>query len=387
MLTKSAPIKKLLLIIFLTILSSGCWNMVQVEDTATGSGLAVDLNPDGKILFVAQFNRPINAQQMGTNRAQTEVFIGHGQTVTQAARDITLLLPRLPLWSHADVILLGDNLARTDLSIVADFLARNRNIRIDAYMFVTHNCSPYEVFIGECPLSLCTARGIIKITRHQEQQLGMYVPVKAVDFLGRLTTPGIDPVLPQVTVLRQKGQLVPHIQGTAVFRGRKKVGSLNETESRGYRWLHPSLKRGGIVEVHKPFDLVDSISLEVIQFSTATTPRMENGHIVMDIDIKADLNFYGESGTRQVLTSAKIAHIQALCDQTIKEQVSACIDKALLLNADIMGWGQLIHHHYPQVWEQVESNWYDILPQVKFKVNVKSNVKRTNMTDTIFQFR
>lgn len=109
------------ILVLLMLLSSGCGTMTDVERTAVGAGLGVDLDNENNVLFYAQFNRPVNVQETGANEAQSEVFTGRGKTPTQAARNITLVMPHLPLWSHADIFVLGEKLARTDLYYMADF--------------------------------------------------------------------------------------------------------------------------------------------------------------------------------------------------------------------------------------------------------------------------
>ncbi|NLU47412.1 MAG: hypothetical protein GXX02_05465 [Syntrophomonadaceae bacterium] len=50
------------MIMLTLLLVNGCGNMIDVEQTAIGAGLGVDLDDQGKIVFFAQFNRPINIQ-------------------------------------------------------------------------------------------------------------------------------------------------------------------------------------------------------------------------------------------------------------------------------------------------------------------------------------
>lgn len=369
------------ILLALLLMTGGCARAVEVDQTAVGAGLGVDLDDQGNLIFFAQFNRPVNAQQASTNHAQTEVFVGKGLTPIQAARNLTLVMPRFPLWSHADVFIIGEKLARTDLAYTADTMARNRNLRVDAFIMLAHQVSPYDILAGECPLSLCSSRGLVKILRLQERQLGDYVMEDINQFLIKLTTPGIDPVIPQVTVIKHGDENVLTIDGMAAFRLNRMVGSLTELESKGYRWLEPNTRRGGLLVLKQPMPGVDFVTLEVISFTSRIRPEFNNGRLSMNIDVEAYLNFYDQSSRVPLLTVENSARLEQSAAQEITRQIKACIGKAQQLNSDFLGWGRSVYRYHPDRWQTLEPNWYEILPEVSSTVNVQTTIRRTLLLD------
>jgi spore germination protein KC len=361
------------ILVLLMLLSSGCGTMTDVERTAVGAGLGVDLDNENNVLFYAQFNRPVNVQETGANEAQSEVFTGRGKTPTQAARNITLVMPHLPLWSHADIFVLGEKLARTDLYYMADFLSRNRNIRKNSFLVVAYKVSPYDIFHGECPFALCSSRGIINILRAQDKNFGVYPLVTSLEFVTKLLSYGIDPVAPQVTIVKKDGKSIITIDGMAVFRQNRMVGSLNELECRGYRWLNPTSKKGGLIVLNAPWPDVDYISLEVSEFDSRTRPRMAGGKLIMDVQVDVIVGLVDIGGMVNILENERI--IEDLAAQEIERQIRACINKAQQLNSDILGWGQKIHRYEPGVWETLEPLWYDVYPDIEAQVAVQANLR------------
>lgn len=363
------------ILLLVILLASGCGAMTDVEQTAVGAGLAVDLDNAGNIIFYAQFNRPINIQETGANEPQSEVFTGTGKTPSQAARNITLVMPRLPLWSHADIFMLGENLARTDLHYTADFLSRNRNVRKNTFLVVAYNVSPYDIFSGECPIALCSSRGIVNILRTQERQFGIYVPVMSAEFLGKLLSPGIDPVAPQVTIVEKDGKQIITVDGMAVFCQNRMVGFLNELECRGYRWLSPSINKGGLVILDNPWPGVDYITLEVIDFNSRIRPRIAGNDLIMDVEVNVTVNWYDLGGVINIQKLENEKYLEDLAAQEIKRQIQACINKAQQLNSDILGWGQKVQRYEPERWEVLEPLWYKVYRDVEARVVVKVNLR------------
>lgn len=377
---------KIIIILLALFFISGCGNMVDVEQTAVGAGLGVDLDSQGKILFYAQFDRPINVQEAGIIKSQSEVFVGTGLTPTQAARDIILTLPRMPIWAHADVFVLGETLARTDLSYMTDFLARNRNIRKDALIVLAHQVTPYDIFKGDFPMSL-SSRGLVDLLEIQEDMFGVYKPVSCAEFLDKTAAPGIDPIMPQVTVSQQKGRPVITLDGMAVFRQNRLVGSLNELESRGFLWVTATKKVGGLIVLDDPLPGLNFVTLEASRFNSRTRPRIEDGEIIMDIEVEVILNLYDQGGLADVQKLENIETLETLAAQEIERQVRACINKVQQLNGDILGWGKKIYAYYPQVWATIENDWYEILPQVSTQVTVKTEIRKQGLLNAPLTLR
>jgi spore germination protein KC len=306
-------------------------------------------------------------------KPRAKFFTGRGKTPTQAARNITLVMPHLPLWSHADIFVLGEKLARTDLYYMADFLSRNRNIRKNSFLVVAYKVSPYDIFHGECPFALCSSRGIINILRAQDKNFGVYPLVTSLEFVTKLLSYGIDPVAPQVTIVKKDGRSILTIDGMAVFRQNRMVGSLNELECRGYRWLSPTSKKGGLVVLSAPWPGVDYISLKVNEFNTRTRPRFADGKLIMDVQVDVIVGLVDIGGMVNILENERI--IEDLAAQEIERQIYACIAKAQQLNSDILGWGQKVQRYEPEVWETLEPLWYDVYPDIEAQVAVKVTLR------------
>jgi hypothetical protein len=63
----------------------------------------------------------------------------------EAARNLSLSLPRLPLWSMADTIVIGEELARLNTNFFTDIATRNPRIRYNVLLFYPRN-HPSEKF-------------------------------------------------------------------------------------------------------------------------------------------------------------------------------------------------------------------------------------------------
>ena len=380
----------LFLLVFALFFTSGCWNQMEVVDTAEVEGLVLDLE-GGQSSLSVQLAKP-SSSQAGTQPSKPVNITQTGSTYTESARKVMLSLPRLPLWAHAGVIIIGQDLAHADLAQAADFMARNRNVRKTSSLFISKGVSGKECLEASLPIETYSIAGLKKLIRIQEKQLGIYMPVNLDVFLEKLATPGIQPAVPQVTIMEMDGQKMLRLDGTAVFKGRQVVGSLDEVESQGYRFLSPKMITGGLITIHKPGDnSPDSnklIAIELTRSQAHINPQIKDGKIKkMQIKVEAEGNFHEQNFVGQILTLDDVKKIEELTNEEIKKKMTAAIMKTQGLNSDIFGWGRIIAQKNPALWQSLEADWPVIFAGIEADISVDFSLRRTYLLDKSFEFK
>jgi len=382
----------LLLLLFSLFFTTGCWNSIEVNDTVETEGLVFDLE-GGQPSFSVQLARASSPDQSGSSQGTKPINITQtGRTFSEAARKVMVSLPRLPLWAHAGVIIIGEDLANQDLARAADFIGRNRNVRKTSLLFITKGVTGKECLEAELPIEAYSLPGLRKLIRVQESQLGIYSPVTTDDFLEALATSGIQPAVPQVTIQERDGKQVLRLDGTAVFKDRKLVGSLDEMESQGYRFLSPKMVTGGLIIIPSPLDNSPNsdklVSIELTRSQAKVSPEIEDNRLkYIKIHIEAEGNFYDQTFEGDILDRETINKMNLLIGEQMKQQITASIMKAQLLDSDIFGWGRSIHRKNPELWSQIENDWSDIFPGVKTDITVNFDIRRTYLLDKSFEFK
>lgn len=381
--------KVLCLLLLLSLCVTGGCRIREVNETTVTTALGADWDGE-QMVITSQLARPGQNQPAGEGgggQASTLVISERGLTATDATRSLSLSIPRIPLWSHAGLVVLGEGLAHKDLSLIADLLSRNVDIRKNALLVVCHRVTPEELLQVETPLEPYSGMGLQKMLRIQERQLGIYVPTTLHDFLAALSTPGIDPLASQVTVIKKGDQKLVQLSGMAVFHGRRQVGSLNERQSRGYRWMQPRLIQGGLFSIPFPEQPEKSVALELIRSRAQIKPEISSTGIKMRIKINAEGNFYEQTGMGELLTPEKFGQLERLAEKEIEGQCRDCIGQAQDLGSDIFGWGRMVESTDPRAWQEFAADWARIFPGVESEVQVKFALRRTYLTDKSFQFK
>ncbi len=394
--------KKLLLIIILPLLlTTGCWDYLEINSRAIPITMGIDLGRDKKINFSVLFVQPVKPAESGSSQMQTVMATSSDYGVAIAGRRLMLSQSLIPDWAHVQTAVLGENLARNGLPQAIDFLTRNRNLRPDINIFISTKAPPDEIMARMSGLG----DGLKNLISNNEFQTGIYVPTTLEEFTYNLTTPGIEATVPQI-IKTEMPESNPTVTGrhrnasetnnknevislyeTAVFKGSKMIGSLDQTESRGYRWLNPFIKTGGFLLINSPFQPQQYTALEVIRFSSKTRPRLCRDGLKMRLEINARLNFYEQTGSEEWLTPAMIKKLEAEANHEIAHQIKCCIKKSQQLNSDILGWGLKLQEYEPDEWERLKSDWDDIYPMIEADIRVKTVIKHTYLTNHSFQYQ
>lgn len=402
-----ARVKPLLICILVVLLPlcPGCWDYREIEQSSIPSAVGIDLREEGLLSFSTQLVQPLPPGEVGSGTLEPILVTSSGHGVALAARRNMLSLSKVPEWAHVRAFILGENLVKTDLSQASDFMTRNRNLRPDISLFISRGATPEEILAAQFPLTNDLGSGLLALVSLNQGELGIYVPVTMEEFTYRLATPGIEPLVPQLTLIdapspgdASEGQTDTNgsqtnnkkkqisLSGAAAFKGRKMAGSLNETECRGYRWLSPGSTTGGLFIIPSPLNPAESITMEVSQFSTGSRPEIEDGQIKMKIKLNVSLNFYEENGAAPVLGPEMAGQLEAAAAGEIERQVRGCIIKSQELGSDFLGWGRLVYEYNPSAWEQVQSDWTSLFPGVKYDLQIKTTLTRSGMTSKSFQF-
>ena len=128
------------------------------------------------------------------------------------------------------------------------------------------------------------------------------------------------------------------------------------------------------------------VVLEIIDIQTKVKPSIDDkGNITMNIYIRGEGNFYEQQTTKELFTIEGFRAIEKTAAQEIEKYVSQTIMKSQQLNADIFGWGQIIHDSYPKTWEKIKGEDYFV--NIDTNIRTEFFLRRTYLTDKSFKIR
>lgn len=375
---------KISLVILLSIISVfivGCWDSRELSTLSLIAGLGFDLDPATK-------RATLTYQSIVPSQVKPSPSMGGGegkQTGSGGLQSIRLdhdtgLSPyevlnrytqhgsRIPFYQHTQVIVIGKAAAEHGLYPFLDTVIRNPAGRPNILLAISDNKAS-DILAVEDGMENIQAVGMANIIK-LSARFSKYPAVTCLDFTSRFIGKTTAPVAPIMGVFEETGpegkrQKKIRINGTAVFKGDKMIGKLNEQESSGLLWV--------INQIEKGFVIIPEASLEIIGSKTKIIPELTGGKIKITVEIEEEANLIQYNNARNI-TPDLIHQLEKAQAREIESQVKAVIKKSMALNADIFDFGGAVHRKYKKEWKKMEPRWDDIYPTIEVSVKVKTRL-------------
>ena len=176
------------------------------------------------------------------------------------------------------------------------------------------------------------------------------------------------------------------VDGTAVFSGDKLAGWLNENEGLG-AMLITRQARGG--EIPFAFRSPEKNASYVFRsVSTSVKPVISQDGITFEVMIKGSGNWQRTGTPPSTWRRSPISRLRNSWSTRRRSTTArTAVTKCQSLNADIFGFGNLIHKTDPAFWKQIKDQWRDYFPGVKVRVTARFTIENTGVTSEAIKTR
>lgn len=371
---------KVVILIIITLISSGCWDRSELSQMIVVSGAAVDKKDDGKIVFTISAPRPkssnLNSNEENTSMETKMVLISEeGTSISDAYNKMEMKLSREIFLSHMEGIIIGENLAREGLYEVIEFVSRFREPPIRVYILFSKGEASEVIkkysLLGENIFS--------QIKKLQGFNIGIKTLIK--DFMNELGEDGIEPFAPLVQMVQSESSKREEIiiNGAAVFKKDKLSDFIYNNDAIGVLWIRNKIK-GGMITINIPEEKGGGkIGGEIIRSKTKIKPSIKENRVEISIEVQTEMNI-SESTSNLDLSSPKLLHYAEGCyEDHIKSIVHGTLEKFQKeLKLDVFGFGFIVHGKYPKEWKNYyKKSWNEEFSKVNVSVNCSVKIYET----------
>jgi spore germination protein KC len=361
------------------ILPSGCWNYRETNEIAIVTGVSIDKNPEnGNYLLTIEIVNP-SISKGGSE--QTDIVQMEGMTIFDAIRNVIMKLGRKLYWSHAKVVIISEDIAREGAIPALDFINRNTESRIDVWLLVSKDKTAGNILMGKDKFHE-TLGFHIDETMRNNKNISKFMPVELWLYLHDLYQDGISPVAPTTQLVAKGDEKVPLTEGMAVFKGDRMVGTLDGDDTMSMLFVRDQVKGGQIV-VKDAAGEGEDVTIEIAKSKTEVKPVMEDGNIVMEINVDVDGDIDEITGTADLINDSGREELKAKAQKQLKKQIESAIKKVQRdYGSDIFGFGWAVERSMPGVWRSVKPHWEDVFVGLEARVNASIDFKGSILNRT-----
>lgn len=372
-------VRAMLLMTAAVLLAAGCWDRVEVNDLAIVQMTAFDKEEDRyrvsvSFPLVGQMGGPQGGGggTGGSGNETNYLESADARAISDAFQGVQRKLSRKLYFAHRRVLLIGEEMAKQDVTDILDIIARYPENRISTHVLVARDNArrlmETPVLMERIPAEMF--REIIITVLND--------PVTAKDFIHAILAEGVDPY----TLAFQRGKTKSgegaasadtiEISGLAVFRGARLAGILERKHVSGALAALNQLRRP-IFSVRMPGS-TDYVSAKFSRLTARLEPLVNGENVRMRIHFEGIYEVNVNETDAPLIHFEKDIQLTEAIEREIERQVAAAVkDVQTRFKADVFGFGYAIRRQHPQLWKEIGERWRNLYPKVpvEYRFNIR----------------
>lgn len=387
---------------FLTIMTvillplSGCWSQRELNELAIVLAIGIDKSENGVDVSVQVVNPgSVASQKGGSDRTPIVTYHIEGGTVFEAIRKMTTMTPRKLYFSHIQMFIIGEELAKDGIRDILDYFSRDHEIRSDFYVAIAKDSSAEDILHILTPLEKIPASKMYNSLKGSEASWAPTVAVKLHELATKLETAGSENSLPTLSIVGdpQKGHDIKNVQTPdpfailkygelGIFKKDKLVGYFTEDESKGYNYIKNNVKNTiGVLSCKKE----GKVSVEIMSVKTDVKAKVNNSVPSIEITTKAKQNIAEVECNVNLSKQEEIDYFSKKAEDRIRELMTVALTKAQKqYKSDVFGFGHQIYKEDPKFWKTIEKDWDRHFENLKVTINVEVTTIGTGTINNSF---
>jgi len=365
---------KILSLVFVILLNplilSGCWNYKELSDLGIMTGLAIDKNNKDNN-FIVTFEIIDFKKTAQKDPTKSEIFQVEGKTLFDAANNAVKLVGMDLFWSHAEIVVISEQVAREGILPILDLIARDHEVRDDMHIYISKNRTASEILM-EKPIANLVRSFELKSMIDKDVNLSEIPHVAFYEFLKALIDKGIEPTAATVINEFNIDKITAKSGGMALFDKDKLVGFLDDINTKYFLFTR-NLIKGGLLIVSVGSNPKDIVTLQIYKSKTKVKPLFKNGKASISLNIETEVAI-AEDATTEIKTKQAIIKLQNEAATQLENNISAMIKNVQQnYDTDVFGFGNAIYEENPKYFDKVDKNWKEEFK--KLPVSVTATIK------------
>jgi spore germination protein KC len=390
-------IKKIIILLIVTLILAGCWNRRELDDIAITVALGIDKKDDEYLVSVQIINPHEIASTEKTNRTPVTTYAESAPTIFEALRKLTTVSPRKLYLSHIRAVIISEELAREGIANVLDFTNRDHEMRRNFFLLIAKDKTAYDTLNILTPMEQIPANKLFSSLTTSQNAYAATSHVTLDNFIKDYVQEGKQPVITGLKIVgdKQKGKTQKNVEsvdaaallkfeGLGIFKGSKLIGWLDEEESKGYNYITGNVKNT-VGHVECPKNTQGKLTVEIFNVETSVKGEVSKNKPKISVEV------WGEGLIAEVACKydfkekGAIKAVEKVVEKKFQELLNKAILKAKEEQVDIFGFGEVIRRSEPAFWKKNKKEWEaSYYEDLKVDINVNFNIRRTGTIDNSF---
>lgn len=367
--------KKVILLIFLTFICTGCYNYKELNELGIVSAMGISKDGDLYNLDIQLLN-VLDSEKSGLNKSPITVISGQGETIFEAARSMNKKTSKVFFLADVDYVFLDQSVLNDGLDEIMDFLIRDTRLSLNFLVVTSTENKSLDILSSISHFDTNSANNLYDAIMNSETRYGGINSLHVRELINNYYAKGKYTLFPNVYIKDtskssendsledSKSESYVEVKNMVFFKDKEAI-ELTDEETKGVNFLRNKIKNATLtIECDGGY-----FTIETLESKMKLKSKLNIDQLNVKGSVGAEIVYYG---CKDNLDNAGVLKsISKKAEKEIESYITKAFNKSKKYNYDFLGLGNYIYKNNYKYFDFENKDWNkDGLNKLNLKYNI-----------------
>lgn len=367
--------KKIILLIFLTFICTGCYNYKELNELGIVSAMGISKDGDLYNLDIQLLN-VLDSEKSGLNKSPITVISGQGETIFEAARSMNRKTSKVFFLADVDYVFLDQSVLNDGLDEIMDFLIRDTRLSLNFLVVTSTENKSLDILSSISHFDTNSANNLYDAIMNSETRYGGINSLHVRELINNYYAKGKYTIFPNVYIKDtskssendsledSKSESYVEVKNMVFFKDKEAI-ELTDEETKGVNFLRNKIKNATLtIECDGGY-----FTIETLESKMKLKSKLNIDQINVKGNVGAEIVYYG---CKDNLDNADVLKsISKKAEKEVESYITKAFNKSKKYNYDFLGLGNYIYKNNYKYFDFENKDWNkDGLNKLNLKYNI-----------------
>lgn len=367
--------KKVILLIFLTFICTGCYNYKELNELGIVSAMGISKDGDLYNLDIQLLN-VLDSEKSGLNKSPITVISGQGETIFEAARSMNKKTSKVFFLADVDYVFLDQSVLNDGLDEIMDFLIRDTRLSLNFLVVTSTENKSLDILSSISHFDTNSANNLYDAVMNSEIRYGGINSLHVRELINNYYAKGKYTIFPNVYIKDtskssendsledSKSESYVEVKNMVFFKDKEAI-ELTDEETKGVNFLRNKIKNATLtIECDGGY-----FTIETLESKMKLKSKLNIDQLNVNGNVGAEIVYYG---CKDNLDNADVLkNISKKAEKEVESYITKAFNKSKKYNYDFLGLGNYIYKNNYKYFDFENKDWNkDGLNKLNLKYNI-----------------
>lgn len=367
--------KKVILLIFLTFICTGCYNYKELNELGIVSAMGISKYGDLYNLDIQLLN-VLDSEKSGLNKSPITVISGQGETIFEAARSMNKKTSKVFFLADVDYVFLDQSVLNDGLDEIMDFLIRDTRLSLNFLVVTSTENKSLDILSSISHFDTNSANNLYDAIMNSETRYGGINSLHVRELINNYYAKGKYTLFPNVYIKDtskssendsledSKSESYVEVKNMVFFKDKEAI-ELTDEETKGVNFLRNKIKNATLtIECDGGY-----FTIETLESKMKLKSKLNIDQLNVKGSVGAEIVYYGCKDNLDNVGVLK--SISKKAEKEIESYITKAFNKSKKYNYDFLGLGNYIYKNNYKYFDFENKDWNkDGLNKLNLKYNI-----------------